>query len=231
MEQLRNMLGITQWLVFGGSWGSTLALAYALAHPQCCRALVLRGIFLCTPAEIDWFMHGMGWFFPQAHADFCACIEPAGRGDLLNAYCQQLFGTDMARRLHAARAWNRYESSCLHLLPEPEEAQDAETDMQSLAVSRLEAHYFRHAGFLEPQQLLHGVPRLADIPALMVQGRYDVICPPVSAFRLHQAWPQARLQIIDAAGHSAFEPGIETALVQAMDQFRDQGHFRPASGA
>jgi proline iminopeptidase len=230
MERLREMLGITQWVVFGGSWGSTLALAYAQGHPQCCSALVLRGIFLCTPAEIDWFMHGMGWFFPQAYADFCACIEPAQRGDLLGAYCAQLSGADMARRLQAARAWNQYESRCLHLLPQPEEAQDAEADMHALAVSRLEAHYFRHAGFLEPQQLLQGVHLLAGIPALMVQGRYDVICPPATAFRLLQAWPQACLQIIDAAGHSAFEPGIEAALVQAMDQFRDQGHFGLAPG-
>ncbi|MCB2000286.1 MAG: alpha/beta fold hydrolase, partial [Rhodoferax sp.] len=132
------------------------------------------------------------------------------------------------RRLHAARAWNRYESRCLHLLPQPQEPQDAEADAHALAVSRLEAHYFLHGGFLEPQQLLRDAGRLHGIPAIIVQGRYDVICPPTSAWRLQQAWPQCRLQIIDDAGHSAFEPGIQSALVDAMDRFRDQGHFDPS---
>ncbi len=225
MERLRGLLGIAQWLVFGGSWGSTLALAYAQAHPQRCLALVLRGIFLSSPAEIDWFLHGMAWFFPRAHARLCELLEPAERGDLLQAYCRRLFGDDPTQRLQAARAWNRYESSCLHLLPQPPEPQDAESDAHALAVARLEAHYFHHAGFLEPDQLLRGVDRLTGIPALIVQGHYDVICPPATAYRLHLAWPQARLRIINDAGHSAFEPGIAAALVDATDSFRDQGHF------
>lgn len=230
MERLRELLDIDRWLVFGGSWGSTLALAYAQTHPQRCRALVLRGVFLCTPQEIDWFLHGMGWFFPQAQAALRAELEPTEQGALLQAYGQRLFGDDPVRRLHAARAWNRYESSCLHLLPQPEEAQDAEADAQALAVARLEAHYFLHAGFLAPQQLLRDVGRLHGIEATIVQGRYDVICPPASAWRLQQAWPQCRLQIVDDAGHSAFEPGIQAALIAAMDRYRDQGHFGP-SGA
>lgn len=226
MEQLRTMLGIEQWVVFGGSWGSTLALAYAQAHPQRCRGLLLRGIFLCTPDEIDWFLHGMGRFFPQAEADFRAPLEPDERDDLLQAYGRRLFGDDPALRLQAARAWNRYESRCLHLLPQADEAHDAKADAHALAVARLEAHYFLHHGFMEPRQLLRGVTRLAGIPALIVQGRYDMICPPAVAWQLHQAWPGSQLQIVDDAGHAAFEPGIQAVLVNAMNRYRDLGHFR-----
>jgi proline iminopeptidase len=225
MEQLRALLGIDQWLVFGGSWGSTLALAYAQAHPRRCRALVLRGIFLCTADEIDWFMHGMGRFFPRAYEDFVAPIPPQERHDLLTAYIRRLFGDDPQARLHAARAWNRYESSCLHLWPQAPEPNDAASDATALAVARMEAHYFRHLGFFSPDQLLRDAGRLHAIPGMIVQGRYDVICPPVTAMRLHKAWPQASVQIVEDAGHSAFEPGIEAALVQAMDDFRDHGRF------
>ena len=225
METLRGLLGIDRWLVFGGSWGSTLALAYAQAHPARCRALVLRGIFLCTPTEIDWFLNGMAMFFPQAHADFVADIPTSQRGDLLQAYRARLFADDASLRLQAAHAWNAYESRCLHLLPQPDEPRTSETDHTALAVSRLECHYFHHAGFFMPDQLLANVGRLADIPCVIVQGRYDVICPPSTAYRLHQAWPQSRLQIIDAAGHSAFEPGIEAALLTTMNRFRDLGGF------
>jgi proline iminopeptidase len=225
MEQLRALLGIDQWLVFGGSWGSTLALAYAQAHPRRCLALVLRGIFLCTDDEIDWFMHGMGRFFPRDYEEFVAQIPIQERGDLLAAHIRRLFGDDPQTRLHAARAWNRYESSCLHLWPQAPEPHDASSDASALAVARMEAHYFQNRGFFTPDQLLRDAGRLHGIPGIIVQGRYDVICPPVTAQRLHTAWPQARLQIIEDAGHSAFEPGIEAALVQAMDDFRDHGGF------
>ncbi len=231
MEQLRMLLGIDQWVVFGGSWGSTLALTYAQAHPQRCRGLLLRGIFLCSADEIDWFLHGMGRFFPQAAADFRAQIEPHETGSLLQAYGRRLFGDDAALQLQAARAWNQYESRCLHLLPQADAAPDAESDAHALAVARLEAHYFVHGGFLQPQQLLRRVARLAGIAALIVQGRYDVICPPITAWQLHQAWPGSQLQIVDDAGHAAFEPGIQSALVGAMNRFRDQGHFGQAGSA
>lgn len=227
MERLRTMLEIDRWLVFGGSWGSALALAYAQAWPRRCRALVLRGVFLCTQAEIDWFLHGMAWFFPQAHAALRALLDPAEQGELLQAYASRLFGDDPVRRLHAARAWNRYESRCLHLLPQPDEEHDTESDAHALAVARLEVHYFQHGGFFEPQQLLRDVSRLHAIPAIIVQGRYDVICPPATAWRLQQAWPRCRLQIVDDAGHSAFEPAIQTALIGAMERYRDFGHFDP----
>jgi proline iminopeptidase len=225
MEKLRNLLGIDQWLVFGGSWGSTLALAYAQTHASRCCALVLRGIFLCTADEIDWFMRGMGHFFPLAQQHFEAQIPQQERGNLLAAYARRLFGDDAQVRLDAARAWNRYESSCLHLRAEPPEPDNTQTDATALAVARLEAHYFRNLGFFEPDQLLRNIGRLGDIPALIVQGRYDVICPPATAIRLHHAWPQSQLLIIEDAGHSAFEPGIEAALVNAMNEFRDHGRF------
>ena len=228
IERLRAKLGIAQWLVFGGSWGSTLALAYGQAHPKACSGFILRGIFLCTQPEIDWFLNGMAWFFPHAHAQFVASIPQAERTDLLAAYCKRLFSDDARENADAARCWNRYESSCLHLLPDPLVEQELDTPEIALSVGRLEAHYFRNAGFFAPDQLLSNVGLLHHLPAVIVQGRYDVICPPATAWRLAQAWPQARLQMVDDAGHSAFEPGIETALLAATNQFRDRRHFGPA---
>lgn len=225
IERLRALLGIPQWLVFGGSWGSTLALAYGQAHPQACLGFVLRGIFLCTPAEIEWFLNGMGWFFPQAHAQFVAGIPPAERGNLLAAYCHRLFSEDALESAQAARRWSGYEGNCLYLLPHPEEQQQTEAPEVALSVGRLEAHYFRNAGFFTPDQLIHQVGAIRHLPAVIVQGRYDVVCPPATAWRLHQAWPEAKLQMVEDAGHSAFEPGIEAALLDATNTFRDQRQF------
>lgn len=223
IEQLREMLGIDQWLVFGGSWGSTLALAYGQAHPQRCTGFVLRGIFLCTPAEIDWFMHGVQWFFPEAHAGFVESIPEAERHDLLQAYAQRLFSDDPAENLQAARAWGRYEGSCLHLLPQPEVAEQFGSEAVGLGLGRLEAHYFLNQAFLTEDQLIRHVDRIRHLPAVIIQGRYDVVCPPASAWRLHQAWPSATFQMIDDAGHAALEPGIAAALVAATNRFRDTG--------
>ena len=225
IERLRELLGIGQWLVFGGSWGSTLALAYGQAHTERCLGFVLRGIFLCTPPEIDWFLHGMGFFFPQAHAQFVEHIPEAERGDLLAAYCRRLFSDDPAQGVLAARAWSRYEGSCLHLLPNPDAERQHDTPEVALGVGRLEAHYFRNAGFLAPDQLVRNVGVLQHLPAVIVQGRYDVVCPPATAWHLHQAWPHSRLEMVEDAGHSAFEPGIEAALLRATNQFRDQQRF------
>ena len=217
--------GITQWLVFGGSWGSTLALAYGQVHPEACTGFVLRGIFLCTPHEIDWFMNGIANFFPNIHAEFVKDIPLQERSDLLSAYCQRLFSDDPAVSLRAARTWSRYEGSCLHLLPHPEVVDEFGADAVALAlgVGRLEAHYFRHLGFFSPDQLITNVSRIAHLPAVIVQGRYDVICPPQSAWALHQAWPSARLQGVEDAGHSAMEPGISSALVAATERFKQDG--------
>ncbi|ABR91324.1 proline iminopeptidase chain A [Janthinobacterium sp. Marseille] len=225
IEALRAMLGIPQWLVFGGSWGATLALAYGQTHPHTCLGFILRGIFLCTRAEIDWFLYGMRWFFPEAHAAFVAAIPPEERGDLLQAYKRRLFSEDAAVSLQAARDWSRYEGSCLFLKPPQEIQSMLNDDVIALGVGRLEAHYFLHQGFMEEDQLIRDIDRIRHLPAVIVQGRYDAVCPPVSAYRLHEAWPQARLQIVGDAGHAALEPGTAAALVAATEQFRLQQSF------
>jgi len=225
IERLREMLNIEQWLVFGGSWGSTLALAYGQAHPARCLGFVLRGIFLCTPAEIDWFLHGIRWFFPEAHDDFIAPIPPEERRDLLRAYAQRLFSEDPDVYLPAARSWSRYEGRCLFLEPDPEAIDDFSSDAVSLGIGRLEAHYFLHEGFLPNDRLISNIDCIRHLPAVIVQGRYDVVCPPATAFRLHAAWPEARLQVIGDAGHSAYEPGIAAALVAATEHFRMHRRF------
>jgi proline iminopeptidase len=225
IEQLRELLGITKWLVFGGSWGSTLALAYGQAHPDRCTGFVLRGIFLCTPAETEWFMQGVRWFFPQAHEQFVAHIPPEERYDLVAAYARRLFSDDPAQNLAAANAWSRYEGSCLHLLPHPETVDEFVSGTKGLALGRLEAHYFLHRGFFSEQQLLRGVDRIRHLPAMIVQGRYDVVCPPATAYALHQAWPESRLTIVEDAGHAALEPGTAAALVAATEQFKSHHHF------
>lgn len=223
IERLRILMGIEQWLVFGGSWGSTLALAYGQAHPERCSGFILRGIFLCTRPEIDWFLNGIQWIFPEEHARFVAEIPEAERGDLLQAFGRRLFGDDPSASLRAARAWGRYEGSCLHLLPHPEVADQFGSDTVALGVGRLEAHYFLHDSFLTDDQLIRNVGRIAHLPAVIIQGRYDVVCPALSAWRLHEAWPQASFQMIEDAGHAAFEPGIARALVAATERFRLEG--------
>jgi proline iminopeptidase len=223
IERIRTLLGIEQWLVFGGSWGSTLSLAYGQAHPERCTGFVLRGIFLCTPAEIDWFLNGIRWFFPEEHARFVAPVPEAERGDLLAGYRRQLFSDDPAHNLHAARTWGRYEGSTIHLIPDPQVEEQFASAAVGLGVGRLEAHYFHHGAFLSEDQLVRNVDRIRHLPAVIVQGRYDMLCPPLSAWRLHQAWPEATFTMIPDAGHGAFEPGITAALVAATNRFRDEG--------
>jgi proline iminopeptidase len=224
IERIRHMLGIEQWLVFGGSWGSTLALAYGEAHPECCTGFVLRGIFLCTQAEIDWFLNGIQWFFPDEHAKFVEAILAEERGDLLRAYQKQLFCDDSAVYTAAARRWSHYEGSCLHLLPQAEAIAQFDSDVVSLGVGRLEAHYFLNKGFFTDDQLVRNVGQIRHLPAVIIQGRYDIVCPPAAAYRLHQAWPEAKFQMVADAGHSALEPGIAAALVAATEQFKlEQG--------
>ncbi len=220
MERLREHLGVTRWHVAGGSWGSTLALAYAQRHPERCLSLSLRGIFLCSAEEIDWFLHGMGQFFPEAQAAFLAPIPEAERGDLLAAFGRRLMDPDPAVHLPAAHAWANYEEACVSLLPQPPAPQDSESDGKALTLARLENHYFRHLGWLEPGQLLAGVETIRDIPAAIVQGRYDVICPPRAAHALAAAWPEAAFTVVPDAGHAVSEPGITAALVAASDRFR-----------
>ncbi|MES2070437.1 MAG: prolyl aminopeptidase [Pseudomonadota bacterium] len=225
IEKIREMLGISQWLVFGGSWGSTLALAYGEAHAERCLGFVLRGIFLCTQAEVEWFVNGMGWFYPEVHQRFAAAIPEEERGDLLQAYVKRLFCDDPAIYTEAARNWSRYEGSCLFLKPQPEAIEDFESDAVSLGIGRLEAHYMLNTAFMEDDQLIRDIGKIRHLPAVIVQGRYDVICPPATAYRLHQAWPEARFHLIGDAGHAAMEPGIAAALVAATEQFKAKASF------
>jgi proline iminopeptidase len=222
LEKLRTHLGIDRWMVFGGSWGSTLALAYAEHHPDRVRALVLRGIFLCRKSEIDWFLYGLKAIFPEAWRTFAGYIPPAERGDLLAAYHKRLVDPDPAVHMPAARSWSVYEGSCSTLLPNPALVADFASDRVALGLARIEAHYFRHDIFLPENFLLEKVDRLKKIPGVIVQGRYDIVCPTVSADDLHQAWPEAEYLVVPDAGHSAFEPGIRSRLVAATEGFKSR---------
>jgi proline iminopeptidase len=216
IERVREELGIERWVVFGGSWGSTLGLAYAEAHPERVLGLVLRGIFLCRPRDIEWFYQsGADHVFPDYWQDYLAPIPEAERGDMLEAYHRRLTGSDEVARMAAARAWSQWEGRTATLLPS-EAVEEHFTDPHvALSLARIENHYFRNRIFLEPDQLLREAQRLAEIPGVIVHGRYDMICPIDQAFALHEVWPQARLEIVPDAGHSASEPGIVDALVRA----------------
>lgn len=220
LELLRQHLEIDRWLVFGGSWGSTLAIAYGEAHPERCLGFILRGIFLCRKQEIDWFLYGLRNLFPEAWHVLAAPLSTEERDDILAAYYQRLMNPDPAIHLPAARTWSTYEGSCSTLLPNPATVSYFASDTVALGLARMEAHYFSHNIFLPENALLKNVHKLHSIPATIVQGRYDAVCPIVSADDLHQAWPQAEYIIIDDAGHSAWEPGIQSALVRAADQFK-----------
>ncbi|MEM7123624.1 MAG: prolyl aminopeptidase [Pseudomonadota bacterium] len=220
MERLREHLQIERWHVAGGSWGSTLSLAYAQSHPKSCISLMLRGIFLCRDLDIDWFLHGMGRFFPESERDFLAAIPEAERSDLLGAYHRRLLDPDPAIHNAAAHAWSRYEGSCVTLLPNPGLVDDFGGEAKALSLARLECHYFVNGGWLEPNQLLRDVDRLRAIPGAIVQGRYDVVCPPSGADALARAWPEARYLVVSDAGHAVSEPGIARALVEVADAYR-----------
>ena len=222
IERLRRHLGIEQWMLFGGSWGSTLALAYAEAHPERVTELVLRGVFLLRRWEIAWFyQEGASRLFPEAWEDYLAPIPPDERGDLVSAYYRRLTGPDPFARQRAARAWSIWEGRTSTLLPDPELIARSSGDEFSLAFARIECHYFVHGAFFEREnQLLEDLHRIRHLPAVIVQGRYDVVCPAQSAFELHRGWPGSRLVVVPDAGHSANEPGITSALVEATDRFR-----------
>lgn len=219
MERIREHLGIERWAVFGGSWGSTLALAYAITHPSRVLGLVLRGIFLCRPDEIRWFYQdGVNRIYPDFWQDYLAPIPVAERGDLLRAYHARLTGADEVARLRAAVAWSVWEGRCATLIPNPKLVDDFGDAYRALALARIENHYFVNDCWLGPDQLLAGArAQLQDIPGWIIHGRYDMCCPTENAWLLHQAWPRAELQIVDAAGHAASEPAITSALVTACD--------------
>ncbi len=222
MERLRELLGIERWQLFGGSWGSTLALAYAERHPQRVSSLVLRGIFLVRRAELEWFyQQGCSWLYPEAFADYEAVIPPAERGDMIAAYHRRLTGPDPELRLAAAKAWSVWEASTLSLLPDAGRVQRFSAEAYALAFARIECHYFVNRGFFAADdQLLADAHRLRDIPGTIVHGRYDVVTPVKNAWDLHRAWPQAELRIVADAGHAMSEPGITHELVSATRRHR-----------
>jgi proline iminopeptidase len=221
MEALRAHLGIERWQVFGGSWGSTLGLAYAEAHPERVSELVLRGIFLLRKREIEWFyQEGASRLFPDAWEGYLAPIPEAERSDLLHAYHRRLTSDDVETRLAAAKAWSIWEGSTSTLLSDPELIKRTGQDEFALAFARIECHYFVNRGFFtRDDELLANVARIRHIPGVIVQGRYDVVCPAESAWALHRAWPEAKLHLIPDAGHSAMEAGIVDALLRATDEF------------
>ena len=222
IERLREHLQIERWQVFGGSWGSTLALAYAQAHPRRVTELVLRGIFLLRRWELEWFYQkGCDAIYPDAWEPYIEHIPAGERGDLIGAYYRRLTSADAAVRLAAAKAWSTWEGGTSYLLQNPDYIASTGADEFALQFARIECHYFVHGGFFEcDDQLLRDAHKLKNIPAVIVQGRYDVVCPLRSAWDLHRAWPEAELRIIADAGHSALEPGNTHELVEATDRFR-----------
>jgi proline iminopeptidase len=220
IEILRAALGIRKWQVFGGSWGSTLALAYAETHPQRVTEIILRGIFLLRRKEIDWlYQYGASEMFPDHWQHFLAPIPKNERGNLLLAYHKRLTSADEQTRIAAARAWSVWEGSTSTLLPNAQLAAEFNADHKALSLARIECHYFVNGGFMDEGQLISNVSRTRGIPCIIVQGRYDVVCPAASAWELARAWPEAELRIVDDAGHSAFEPGNTHELIMATDHF------------
>lgn len=220
MERLRAVAGFERWVVFGGSWGSTLALAYAETHPDRTLGLVLRGIFTLRRFELEWYyQRGASLLFPDKWEAFLKPIPETERGDLIAAYRRRLTGTDERARLEAAKAWSVWEGETITLLPDPAIAGQHGGDRYALAFARIENHYFSHDGWMEEGQLIRDAGRLKAVPGVIVQGRYDVATPAVTAWDLHRAWPEAELHIVDDAGHAFSEPGILDRLIRATDGF------------
>jgi proline iminopeptidase len=220
IERLRIALGIEKWLVFGGSWGSTLALHYAETHPASCLGLVLRGIFLCRSGEVEWFLYGARRVFPEAWRAFASFLPEAERGDILAGYYRRLLDPDPRIHMPAARAWSIYEGACSTLLPNPETVAAFGEDRLALGLARIEAHFFTRHLFSADRDLIARIGQIRRLPGIIVQGRYDMVCPIHSADELARAWPEARYVIVPDAGHSAMEPGIREQLVLATEQMK-----------
>eukprot|EP01119_Soliformovum_irregulare_P002796 TRINITY_DN13057_c0_g1_i1.p1 TRINITY_DN13057_c0_g1~~TRINITY_DN13057_c0_g1_i1.p1 ORF type:complete len:352 (+),score=89.04 TRINITY_DN13057_c0_g1_i1:79-1056(+) len=223
IETLRNHLKIDKWHVFGGSWGSTLALSYAEKHPDRVKALILRGIFALRRKELLWFYQdGASCMFPEEWEKYLAPIPSVERGDLMSSYYRKLTGDDEALKLQCAQAWSRWEMATSRLFVDPKALEHADDPQFALAFARIECHYFVNGGFFEEDgQLINRASILKDIPGTIVQGRYDMVCPAFTAWDLHKAWPQSKYVIIPDAGHSMKEPGILSALIEACDLYRD----------
>ena len=226
IETLRKMFKVDQWLVTGGSWGTTLALAYGQAHPARCLGFILRGIFLGTQDEIHWFVHGMRRFFPRAYEDFAHWIPEPERDDLLSAYVRRVTSEDSELRMDAARRWVKYSSSCSLLLHDPESVEAQAADEQTtLGMGTLDPCYFQNGMFLEDNQILNNLERITHLPCAIIQGGHDMIATPNSAYQLHKAWPGSILHMVSDAGHSPSERGTTSRLVQATEQFKRGGSF------
>ncbi|MGZ8273145.1 MAG: prolyl aminopeptidase [Burkholderiaceae bacterium] len=218
IERLREYLGIERWLVFGGSWGSTLGLAYGQAHPDRCLGMVLRGIFLGRPSEIEWFLYGLKNVFPEAWHKFAGMLPETERKDLLRGYLKRLFDPNPRVHLPYARAWSEYEGTCSTLLPNPELVRHFADE--ALGLARLEAHYFAHQCFLGPNELLNRIDRIRHLPAAIIQARYDMVCPIVNADELARAWPSARYVVVPDAGHSVWEPSVRAAVLAELEHMK-----------
>jgi proline iminopeptidase len=219
IERLRAVMGAERWLVFGGSWGSTLALAYAQAHPERVTELVLRGVFTFRRRELDWlYLYGASEVYPDKWEEFLAPIPQAERSDLVAAYQRRLTDPDPEVRLGAAKAWSKWEAETVTLLPSPDVIGEHTSDDFAIAIARIENHYMVHRGWLDEGQLIAGAGRLRGIPGVIVQGRYDMCTPPAAAWDLHRAWPEARLEIVHG-GHLFSEPAVLDGLIRAADRF------------
>ena len=220
IERLREIAGVEAWLVFGGSWGSTLALAYAETHPQRVTELVLRGIYMCTKPELDWFYQfGVSEMFPDKYERFVAPIPEDERSDMLAAYHRRLTTGTRQEQIAAARIWSLFEGEVITLLPDPDMSAQHDEDAFALAFARIEAHYFVSGCWLEPDQLLRDAPKLHGIPGTIIHGRYDMPCPARYAWELHKAWPEADFHLVEGAGHAFSEPGILDQLIRATDRY------------
>lgn len=220
IEQLRELIGVEQWLILGGSWGSTLALAYAETHPDRVSALILRGVFTVTKAELSWYYQfGVSEMFPDKWEKFQAPIPEAERSDMISAYRRRLTGDDASIQLEAARAWSVWEGETITLLPDPDIAASHNDERFAIAFARIENHFFFHGAWLDENQLLRDAGKLHGIPGVIIHGRYDMPCPVRNAYELHKAWPEADLHIIEGAGHAFSEPGILDQLIRATDRF------------
>ncbi len=221
IEHLRDHLGVKDWVVFGGSWGSTLALTYAIKHPEPVKGLILRGVFLCRPKEIHWYYQaGANRLFPDLWGNYIAPIPPEERDDFVTAYYKRLTSTDDTERSIAAQAWSGWEGSTSKLYFDPALLADFTADKMADSIARIECHYFLHNVFFDSDNwIIENIDSIRNIPCTIIQGRYDIPCPIESAWELHKAWPEAKLEIIPDAGHAATEPGIMDALIRATDQF------------